>query len=76
MSEFYFKMIEKIDNFLETKERILNEKTIWFIYRFLNEESKFIVINYMIDEMIPTEFFIFDNILFCSLLKQYLIKEK
>ena len=54
-------MIIKIDNFFEKKDTILNEKTIWFIYRFLNEESKLIFINSMIENIIPNEFLIINN---------------
>ena len=49
MQDFYSRMIEKIDNFVEKNDKTFNDKTIWFIYRFLNEESKFGVLNQLIE---------------------------
>ena len=69
-------MINKIDNYFEQKEVVLNEKTIWFIYRFLNEESKLIKIDQMIEDVIPKEFIILKNSLVLRLEQKYLLSQK
>ena len=49
MTKFYSDMFGKLDCYMRDKNspeiNILNSKTIWLIYRFLNEESKRIILD-------------------------------
>lgn len=48
MTKFYEDMFGKLDYYMRDKNSseisLLNSKTIWLIYRFLNEESKRVIL--------------------------------
>ena len=56
-NNFFENLVKKIDEyFLDCGESKLNEITIWFIYRFLNEESKRVIMEKEINDLLIDEF--------------------
>ena len=60
MTKFYEDMFGKLDYYMSDKNSpeisLLNSKTIWLIYRFLNEESKRVMLEFTSCQFLCDEF--------------------
>ena len=75
MTKFYQDLFGKLDCYMRDKNspeiNILNLKTIWLIYRFLNEESKRVMLDYKSSTFLCEEFLILDNFILSFCLNKY-----